>query len=308
MTIDFRCFVPVACLLPSWILPACAQQPGNNANNQAAPAESAAAPQLILQITVDQLRGDLPARYLDRMGDGGFRYLLENGVVYANAHHAHAATETVVGHTTLATGAHPSVHGMIGNSWFDRVTGRPAYNIEDDRYALLTAGADVDDSTEIDPTQRAATSEGRSPAAILSSTFGDELAIKTAGKAKVFGVSVKDRGAVSMAGHAGVAFWFSKATGEFVTSNFYYDRYPQWVEDFNATNPAQRYAGEKWELMTTQDSYLFGDKDDQAWETVFELRGGDKDEDLFAGLPERMRAVEGVTRVSFLSTKLDLPV
>jgi hypothetical protein len=68
-------------------------------------------PRLVLQITVDQLRGDLPTRYYDRLGDGGFRYLLENGVVYRNAHHAHANTETIVGHTTLATGAHPAGHG-----------------------------------------------------------------------------------------------------------------------------------------------------------------------------------------------------
>ena len=74
-----------------------------------------------------------------------------------------------------------------------------------------TAGADVDKSTEIDLTQRAARSEGRSPAALLVSTFSDQLAIHTGGNAKIFGVSVKDRGAVTMAGHAGKAFWFSKA-------------------------------------------------------------------------------------------------
>jgi len=131
------------------------------------------------------------------MGDGGFRYFLEQGIVYGNAHHAHANTETIVGHATLSTGAHPSAHGMIGNIWFDRGTGSLTYNIEDDRYGLLTEGADVDEKSEIDPTQKVAGTDGRSPAAMLVSTFGDELAIHTAGKAKVFGVSVKDRGAVS---------------------------------------------------------------------------------------------------------------
>ena len=43
-------------------------------------------PKLILQITVDQLRADLPERFLDRMGEGGFRYLLERGVVFKDAH------------------------------------------------------------------------------------------------------------------------------------------------------------------------------------------------------------------------------
>ena len=44
---------------------------------------------LVLQITVDQLRGDLPTRYVDRLGQGGFRYLLEKGTHYANAHYRH---------------------------------------------------------------------------------------------------------------------------------------------------------------------------------------------------------------------------
>ncbi len=43
-------------------------------------------PKLVLQITVDQLRGDLPMRFKERLDKGGFRYLLENGTHYNNAH------------------------------------------------------------------------------------------------------------------------------------------------------------------------------------------------------------------------------
>jgi len=230
-------------------------------------ATAADKPRLVLQITVDQLRGDLPFRYTDRLGEGGFKYLLERGVVYRNAHHAHANTETIVGHSTLATGAHPSGHGMVGNLWFDRETGFTTYNVEDSRYRLLTAGADVDADAEIDPTQRAARSEGRSPAAILVSTFSDELRSSNNGRSKVIGVSVKDRGAISMAGHAGTAYWFSKATGQFVTSSYYLDRYPDWVSEFNTAEPAKRFANTRWQLMHEQDTYLFGSSDDRAWET-----------------------------------------
>lgn len=226
-------------------------------------------PRLILQITVDQLRGDLPTRYLDRLGEGGFRYLLEQGIHYNNAHHAHANTETVVGHATLATGAHPAAHGMIGNLWFDREAGRTVYNIEDPDYEMLTGGAGVDSATEIDPTQKAATSDGRSPRAILTTTFGDELTFLTAGKAKVFGVSVKDRGAVAMAGHTGKAFWFSKSASQFVTSTYYYDAYPDWVTEWNAKALADSYSGGAWELLHPIDTYMFGDRDDQAWEPDF---------------------------------------
>ena len=138
-------------------------------------AANDAPPRLILQITVDALRGDLPGRYAHLFGDGGFRYLMEEGVHYTNAHYQHANTETIVGHVSLATGTVPAAHGMVGNVWFDRQDGRLVYNIEDPDHHLLTAGADVDTTTEIDPTQRAARSEGRSPAAMLVTTFADEL-------------------------------------------------------------------------------------------------------------------------------------
>ncbi len=225
-------------------------------------------PRLIVQITVDQLRGDLPTRYFERLGEGGLKWLLEHGVHYANARYNHANTETIVGHASLATGAEPRVHGMVANVWLDRSLGRLVYNIEDPTVHLLTAGADVDGATEIDPTQRTAKVEGRSPSALLVSTFGDELSIKTAGKAKVFGVSVKDRGAVSMAGHTGTAYWFSKASGEFVTSSYYMDRYPDWVTTWNAAGYPGSYAGTDWTLLHDQATYQYGNADDMPWETA----------------------------------------
>ncbi len=223
-------------------------------------------PKLILQITVDALRGDLPTRYYERLGEGGLRYLYESGIVYKDAHHAHANTETIVGHATLATGAHPSSHGMVGNIWFDQSKGTTVYNIEDADYPLLTQGAGVNQDTEIDPTQRAATVQGRSPRSILASTFSDELSLKTFGKAKVFGVSVKDRGAVSLAGHAGKAYWFSKQSGDFVTSSYYMNEYPAWVTSWNNQNISAKYGDTNWELMHNKSTYLFGDFDDNDWE------------------------------------------
>ena len=225
-------------------------------------------PKLVLQITVDQLRGDMPTAYLDRMGKGGFKYLLNEGVVYKDAHHNHANTETIVGHSTLATGALPAVHGMIGNVWYDDKLQRLVYNVEDSKYPLLSADADVNQKTEIDPTQRTAKSSGRSPSNIQVSTFSDEVMIASNGKAKVFGVSVKDRGAISMAGHMGKAFWFSKKSGEFVTSEYYYDKYPEWVSSFNAAKPTKKYDKNTWALSQPKESYIFGKQDTQAWESV----------------------------------------
>lgn len=224
-------------------------------------------PKLILQITVDALRGDLPNRFIDVMGDGGFRYLMDQGIYYTNAHYHHANTETIVGHASLATGSTPAAHGMVANVWFDRELDRLAYNIEDADYKLLTAGADVDQKSEIDPTQKAAKVEGRSPRNIITSTLSDEMAIHFAGKSKIFAVSVKDRGAVSLAGHAGKAFWFSKASGEFVTSNYYYQQYPEWVNEWNAASPAMAYSGKAWQLAHPAEKYMLGDADDKPYET-----------------------------------------
>jgi predicted AlkP superfamily pyrophosphatase or phosphodiesterase len=226
-------------------------------------------PRLVLQITVDALRGDLPKRYAHVLGDGGFRYLMDQGIDYTNAHYQHANTETIVGHVSLATGSVPAAHGMVANVWYDREQGRLTYNIEDPRYHLLTAGADVDQKIEIDPTQKAAKVDGRSPGAILSSTFSDELAVHFDGRSKIFAVSVKDRGAVSLAGHAGKAFWFSKSSGEFVTSTYYYEQYPQWVNEWNARKPASAYAGKSWALLHPPTKYLFGKADDREYETDF---------------------------------------
>ena len=247
-----------------------------------------APPKLILQITVDGLRGDMPGRYLDFYGNGGFRYLLEEGLVYTNAQYQHSNLETVVGHSVLATGAFPAAHGMVANVWMDRETGELGYAIEDSDYEMVGASGGVDKDSEIDPTQAAAKSEGRSPRAMLCSTFSDELAVATAGQAKIFGVSVKDRGAITLAGHAGKAFWFSKKTGEFVSSTYYYDQYPDWVNAWNKNRLADTYAETSWELLNDPASYAYKDTDNRPYETkmpgygrVFPHPFGKKDGKLF---------------------------
>ncbi len=212
-------------------------------------------PKLVLQITVDALRGDLLERYKANFGKGGFRYLMDDGTYYTNAYYQHGNTETIVGHVSLATGAPPSVHGMVGNVWYDRNEKRLVYNVEDGDYSMLSSGAGVNKSTEIDPTQKVATQDGRSPNPILSTTFSDELAIATNGESKIFSVSVKDRGAISLGGHSGKAFWFSKAGSEFVTSNYYYDEYPNWVTAWNEKKLPEQYSGTRWELSLPADQY-----------------------------------------------------
>ncbi len=209
-------------------------------------------PKLVLQITVDQLRGDLPTRFLERLGQGGLRYLIEDGTYYTNAHYRHANTETAVGHATLFTGADPSRHGLVGNSWIDPETGDFVYNTEDDRYHIIGK----------DPKPH----QGVSPKNILSTTIGDELVISNAGQSRVFSVSIKDRGAIIPGGHTGKSFWYSKTSGEFVTSTYYYDEYPEWVQKWNDAKPTDQYRGKTWDLLNDRSTYLAKNIDDRPYE------------------------------------------
>ena len=220
----------------------------------------------VLQITVDGLRGDLLNRYQNNLGKGGFRYLMDNGVTYTNAQYQHANTETIVGHTTLATGASPSVHGMIGNVWFDRETGELTYNIEDPNYPLIPTRETASKGEQVDPAQKLSRTQGRSPVAILAATFGDGLAAYYGGRSKIYGVSVKDRSAIAMAGHVGKAFWFSTDNGDFVTSSYYYDAYPDWVREWNNRRQAVQYAGSTWALLNDVSTYFLAAQDNRPYE------------------------------------------
>jgi predicted AlkP superfamily pyrophosphatase or phosphodiesterase len=243
---------------------------------------------LVLQITIDGLRGDLLNRYQAGFGEGGFRYMLDKGTVFTNAHYQHANTETIVGHTTLATGTFPSQHGMIGNVWFDRDAKELAYNIEDADAPLLPTREESVKGEQLDPSQKLSRTQGRSPRVILAPTFSDGLAAYYGGRSKIFGISGKDRSAVAMAGQTGKAFWFSSDTGDYVSSTYYYDAYPEWVSDWNGQRLAENYAGKKWELADDISTYLLGGQDDRAYEVdlkgygrVFPHPFGELDDKLF---------------------------
>ena len=226
---------------------------------------------LVLQITVDGLRADLLERYRNGFGEGGFNYLLENGAVYTNAHYQHANTETIVGHATLATGAFPSEHGMIGNVWFDREAGELSYNIEDPESPLLPTREAPAKGEQADPAQKLSRTQGRSPVSLLAATFSDGLAAYYGGRSKVYAVSGKDRSAVAMAGQVGKAFWFSTDSGDFVTSSYYYDAYPQWAREWNSKRRGEQYAGKSWDLLNDASTYLLGAQDDRPYEV--DLKG-----------------------------------
>lgn len=155
----------------------------------------AGTPRLVVLIVVDQLSYDYLER-TDPLLTGGLRRLLDEGVSFTEAHHAHGRTNTAPGHATLATGAHPSRHGVIDNGWRDVERDVEVYSAWDDDRELVA------------------------PTNLLSTTLGDWIKRRYP-RSQVWAVAGKDRAAVLLGGHhADGAFWYS-GEGGFATSRYY---------------------------------------------------------------------------------------
>src|SRR5579871_6738327 len=188
-------------------------------------------PKLVVVIVIDQFRGDYLERYRDQFGDAGFRFLLDHGSYFSNCNYNYANTRTAPGHSTLFTGAYSNGHGIASNEWWDPKKKRMVTSVEDDDTKLVGIPGDK---------------AGASPHNLLADTLGDELKLATQGKARVFGVSLKDRAAVLPAGFAGdAAYWIDPKAGAWITSTFYRDSLPSWVQNFNSSRPA-KYWDREW--------------------------------------------------------------
>src|SRR5699024_6455161 len=176
-------------------------------------------PKLVVGIVVDQMRWDYLYRYYDRYGDDGFKRLLKEGFSFENTYINHLPTVTGIGHATVFTGSVPAIHGITGNSFTFNSTGESTNCVGDNSYETVGNNS---------------TTGQRSPTHLLVTTIGDELKLATNFRAKVIGVSLKDRASILPAGHsADAAYWYDTKTGEFITSTYYMDELPKWVSDFN---------------------------------------------------------------------------
>jgi len=191
-----------------------------------------ARPKLIVIIVIDQFRGDYLERYRDQFGEGGFRLFLDHGADFSDCHYNYANTRTGPGHATLLTGAYSDGHGILANEWWDPQKKRMVTSVQDDATKLVGI---------------ASTSPGSSPHNLLADTLGDELKLATQGKARVFGISMKDRAAVLPAGFSGdAAYWIDSKSGAIVTSTYYRSELPDWVQSFNEHKSADKYLNREW--------------------------------------------------------------
>lgn len=187
-------------------------------------------PKLVLAIAVDQFRYDYLTRFRAEY-NAGFDRLLKKGAVFTNARYEQFPTVTAIGHSTMMTGATPSISGIVGNDWYDREAGKNVTSVSDDSVKILGGRGEG----------------GASPHRLLVSTVGDEMKMADQSQSRVIGISLKDRSAILPAGHmADGAYWFDNKTGGFVSSTYYFADLPAWVKDFNAGKPADRYRGAEW--------------------------------------------------------------
>jgi predicted AlkP superfamily pyrophosphatase or phosphodiesterase len=207
-------------------------------------------PKLVVGVVIDQMRYDYLHRYYAKYGDGGFKRLMKQGFLAKNMHYNYVPTETAPGHASVYTGTTPSKHGIVANNWYEK--GKNMYCVGDSTQKVvgsLTGNGSI------------------SPKNLLVTTWTDELKIATQGRSKVIGISIKDRGAVLPAGHAGNgAFWYDYSSGKFISSTFYGQKLPSWVENYNNKKNPDKYLNSTWETLYPIEKYTESSPDDMPYE------------------------------------------
>lgn len=192
-------------------------------------------PRLVVLIVFDQLRGDYLARWQDHFGEGGFRRLQTDGAEFVNCHYPYGGTWTGAGHASLLAGSSPNTHGIVGNDWYDRATGRKVYCVASDRYERVPPLAGSKREGYVAPTSMDVTN------------VADSLKEATNGKGRVVALSMKDRASVLPGGRKPDAcYWFEDDDGMFVTSSYYRTVPHPWVQRFNEARLVDTWFGKDW--------------------------------------------------------------
>lgn len=212
-------------------------------------------PKLVVAIIVDQMRYDYIHRYWDKYTASGFKRLINEGTFCKNTNLNYLFTQTGVGHASIFTGTYPSIHGIVSNDWFVRLSGKRVYCASDEN--VNTVGGSMNNGKY-------------SPKNLFVTTIGDEMRLANNKKSKVISISLKDRSAVLSGGHlANAAYWFDSYTGNWITSSYYMDTLPQWVNDFNSKKYADIYLEKEWNTLLPMYKYTESSPDSVPWETGF---------------------------------------
>ena len=213
-------------------------------------------PKLVIGIVIDQMRYDYLARFADKYGEDGFKRIIKNGFSLENAHFNYIPTYTAVGHASVYTGTTPENHGIIGNNWSDKYAKEYIYCVDDSNYK--TVGV---------------TSKGgeKSPFRMQTTTITDQLRLAQNMQGKTISIAIKDRSAVLPGGHtANGAYWLEgKKEGKWITSSYYMNALPTWVNNFNSSGKAAAYLSKPWNTLYDINTYTESMADNNAFERSF---------------------------------------
>lgn len=212
-------------------------------------------PKLVVGIVVDQMRTDFLVRYNHHFGENGFNRFLQQGTWCKNVHYNYTPTYTGPGHASIYTGTTPLHHGIIANDWHDITINQSVYCVQND--SVNSVGT--------------TSKYGKmAPTRLLATTITDQLRIQSQFRSKVVGVAIKDRGSILPAGHnPNGAYWYDKATGNFITSDYYAQDLPKWAKAYNSKNRADELLNSTWDLLLEESSYTESEADAQPYELVF---------------------------------------
>ena len=198
-------------------------------------------PQLVVVLSVDQMRTDYLSRYWNKFQSGGFKRLMNEGAVCTNARLDLHVQKISTGTATMFTGTFPASHGIVNDSWYDRLRKKEINCIADDYF--ITVGSDSKEGE-------------RSAARLLTPTIGDLIKINTRNQSKVFSVAMNDVSAILSGGHAANgAYWFDTQNGNMISSSYYIDIFPEWVRQFNEKEFAKMYSQRDWTTLLPVNSY-----------------------------------------------------
>ena len=211
-------------------------------------------PKLVVGIVVDQMRWDYLQRYNDRYSpNGGFKRLMNKGFNCNSTMIPYTPTYTACGHASIYTGSVPSIHGITGNNWFDNKKQQYVYCTDDPAVSVVgsTNGA----------------AGQMSPVNMFTTTICDELKLATNQRSKVVGIALKDRGGILPAGHsANAAYWYDSKTGDWITSTYYMNVLPGWVNTFNQQKLVDEYYKLGWSTLFPINSYTQSTSDENDYE------------------------------------------
>ena len=187
-------------------------------------------PRLVVHIVVSSMRANDLVRYTNGFGDGGFKRLMREGVTFTDAEYDYALTTTESGLATLATGAQPSVHGVIGSSWWS--------HIDNSCQKLI-----VDSKSQPVPFSTGTIS--CSAYRLHAPTLGD-MVLEADDLSKQVTVAIEPTSAIILNGKRGVPYWVEHNKTYWTTSAAFADKLPVWVDYYNTHNMNNIHRMRRW--------------------------------------------------------------